>query len=115
MKIGVPENLENASLKINFNLEQVTKTQRGVEVQLYSLTLAVDGGGRSTPRPGCCTLGKKARYPLYKTVGESPGKVWTGAENLAATGNRSPERPAHSESLYRLSYREPLCVISQKS
>jgi hypothetical protein len=30
--------------------------------------------------------------------------VWTGAENLAPTGIRSPDRPACSESLYRLSY-----------
>jgi hypothetical protein len=33
--------------------------------------------------------------------------VWTGAENLAPTGIRSPDRPARSESLYRLSYRGP--------
>jgi hypothetical protein len=30
---------------------------------------------------------------------------WRGAENLAYTGIRSPDRPAHSQSLYRLSYR----------
>ena len=34
--------------------------------------------------------------------------VWTGAENLAPTGIRSPDPPAHSESLYRLSYPGPL-------
>ena len=28
--------------------------------------------------------------------------MWTGVENLACTGIRSPERPARSESLYRL-------------
>jgi hypothetical protein len=33
-----------------------------------------------------------------------PGLVWTGGEKLAFTGIRSPGRPAHSESLYRLSY-----------
>ena len=33
-----------------------------------------------------------------------PGPVWTGAENLASTGIRSPDLPARSESLYRLSY-----------
>ena len=32
---------------------------------------------------------------------------WTGAENLAPTGIRSPDRPARSESLYRLSYPGP--------
>jgi len=30
--------------------------------------------------------------------------VWTGAENLAPTGIRSPDRPARSKSLYRLRY-----------
>jgi hypothetical protein len=30
--------------------------------------------------------------------------VWTGAENLAPTGIRSPDRPASRQSLYRLSY-----------
>jgi hypothetical protein len=40
-----------------------------------------------------------------------PGPVWTGAENLAPTGIRSPDRPARSESLYRLSYPGPLPVI----
>ena len=30
-----------------------------------------------------------------------PGQVWTGAKNLAATGIRSPDRPARSKSLYR--------------
>ena len=33
-----------------------------------------------------------------------------GAENLAPTGIRSPDRPARSESLYRLSYRNPRIV-----
>jgi hypothetical protein len=33
--------------------------------------------------------------------------VWTGAENLVLTGIRSPDRPARSESLYRLSHRDP--------
>ena len=30
--------------------------------------------------------------------------IWTGAENLAPTSIRSPDRPARSLSLYRLSY-----------
>ena len=33
-----------------------------------------------------------------------PRQIWTGAENLAPTGIRSPDRPACSESLHRLSY-----------
>jgi hypothetical protein len=40
-------------------------------------------------------------------AGWAPGPVWAGAENLASTGIRSPDRPARSESLYRLSYPGP--------
>ena len=39
--------------------------------------------------------------------GWAPWPVWTGAENLALTGIRSPDRPACSESLYRLRYPGP--------
>ena len=37
-------------------------------------------------------------------AGWAPEPVWTGAENLAPTGIRSPDRPARSQSLYRLRY-----------
>jgi hypothetical protein len=37
----------------------------------------------------------------------APGSTWTGAGNLSPTGIRSPNRPTHSETLYRLSYRGP--------
>ena len=33
-----------------------------------------------------------------------PGPVWTGAENLAHTGIRYPDRPARSELLYGMRY-----------
>jgi hypothetical protein len=47
------------------------------------------------------------KYPvsIVKEAGWASGLIWTGAENLASTGIRSPDRPARSESLYRLSYR----------
>jgi hypothetical protein len=41
--------------------------------------------------------------PIVQEAGWAPGPVWTGAENLVPTGSRSPDRPARSESLYRLS------------
>ena len=34
----------------------------------------------------------------------TPGPVWIGADNLAATGIRSPALPSRTQSLYRLSY-----------
>ena len=54
----------------------------------------------------------KTRYPLCRRLGGPQGRVWTGAEKLAPTGIRSPDRPARSESLYRLKYLGPFtfCV-----
>jgi len=69
-----------------------------------SLTSALDGGGWSTPRLGRFTPGKD-RVPIVQEAGWASGPVWTGAENLAPIGIRSPDRPARNESLYRLSYR----------
>ena len=34
--------------------------------------------------------------PIVQEAGWAPGPVWTGAENLAPTGIRSPDRPALS-------------------
>ena len=55
-----------------------------------------------TPRP-LCTPGKDP-VPIVQEAGWAPGPVWTGAENLVPTGIRSPDRPAHSQSLYQLRY-----------
>jgi hypothetical protein len=41
--------------------------------------------------------------PIVQEAVWAPGSVWTGAENLAPTGIRSPDRPARSLSLYRQS------------
>ena len=80
---------------------------------MYSSTLpstsALDGGGWSTPSPGRFTPGKDP-VPIVQETGWAPGPVWTGAENLAPTGIRSPYRPARSESLYRLSYPGPFII-----
>jgi hypothetical protein len=44
-------------------------------------------------------------------AGWVPGLVWTGAENLASTGIRSPDLPACSKSLYHLQYPDYPVVI----
>ena len=41
-----------------------------------SLTLALDGGGWSTPRPSRFTLGKGTQYPLCRRLGGPQG--WSG-------------------------------------
>jgi hypothetical protein len=62
-----------------------------------------------TPRP-LFTPGKDP-VPIVQEAGWAPGPVWKGAENLAPpTGIQSPERPARSQSLHRLSY--PAHVLS---
>jgi hypothetical protein len=45
--------------------------------------------------------------PIVQEAGWAPGPVWTITENLAPAGIRSPDPPAHSDSLYRLSYSGP--------
>ena len=43
------------------------------------------------------------------------GPVWTGAENLATTGIRSPDCPARRQSLYRLSYPTHKLFVKSKN
>jgi len=63
------------------------------------------------PRPGLFTPGKDP-ISILQEAGWAPGPVWTGAENLIPTGIRSPDRPARSESQYRLSYPNWAAVVS---
>ena len=71
---------------------------------------ALRWGRWSAPRPGRFTPGKDP-VPIVQEAGGAPGPVWTGAEYLAPTGIRSPDRPARNESLYRLSYPGPLHIL----
>jgi hypothetical protein len=77
-----------------------------VQVYLYSvfyLGTRMGWGVSVTPRP-LSTPGKNP-VPILQAAGWAPGPFWTGTENLAPTGIRSPDRRAPSQSLYRLSYR----------
>ena len=47
---------------------------------------------------------RKDPVPIVQVAGWAPGLVWTGGENFSPTRIRSPDRPAHSQSLYRLRY-----------
>ena len=59
------------------------------------------GGQRNAPAalpPG------KTRYPLYRRLGGPQGRSGQVRKISSATGIRSPDCPARSQSLYRLSY-----------
>jgi len=53
-------------------------------------------------------VGGQPHAPAASTPGKDPvpivGPVWTGVENLAPTGIRSPDLPTHSQSLHQLRY-----------
>jgi len=67
------------------------------------MTAALEGGEWAAARPGRTLPQGKTRYPFYRRLGGPQG--WSGlAENLVITGIQSPDRPARSQSLYRLSY-----------
>jgi hypothetical protein len=53
----------------------------------------------------------KDPVPILQEAGWAPGPVWTGAENLAPTGIRSPDRQSRRQSLYRLNYRAHTNVL----
>jgi hypothetical protein len=61
------------------------------------------------PRP--LSTPEKNPVPIVQEAGWAPGPVWKSAENLAASGIRSPDRPARSKSLYRLSYPAHILAI----
>jgi len=65
---------------------------------------ALEGGEWSAARPGRTLPPGKTRYPFYRRLGVPQGRSGR-TENLVPTGIRSPDRPARSQSLYRLSYR----------
>ena len=78
---------------------QAVRPIGGVEVKLYSfMTTPLEGDEGSAPRPGPFIPGKEP-VPIVQEAGWAPGPVWTGAENLAPTGLRSPDSPARSQSL----------------
>jgi hypothetical protein len=89
--------------KANFTLQQATKAQRGEYryASTLSLTSVLVGVGGQRHAPAALSPGK-IRCPYE--AGWAPGLVWTATENLAHTGIRSPDPPARSKSLYRLSY-----------
>ena len=67
-----------------------------------SLTSALDGVGGQRYSPAALLPGK-TRYPLYRRLGGPQGWAERCGISRPPTGIRSPDRPARSELLYRLS------------
>jgi len=65
-------------------------------------------GWVSTSRTCRFTPGKATRYPLYRRLGGPQGQFGRVRKISPPTEIRSPDLPARSESLYRLSYPGPL-------
>ena len=103
--------LPNKKKKLKCTLVQALRLCTGRTARRGSRGIALpfhDHGTRGrwwvsvTPRP-LFTQGKD-KVPIVQKSGWAPEPVWTGAENFASTGIRSPDRPSHSQSLYRLRY-----------
>jgi hypothetical protein len=80
-----------------------------------SLTSALDwGGGRDGQRhvPAALPMGK-TQYPWCSRLVKSQDRSGRVRKISPPTGIRSPDRPALSKSLYRLSYRGPRALREQ--
>jgi hypothetical protein len=75
---------------------------RGIALLFHDHGTRRGWGVSVTPRP-LFSPGKDP-VPIVQEAGWVPGPVWTGAENLAPIGIRSPHRQARSQSIYRLRY-----------
>ena len=95
------------SSKVKFTLEQATKAQRwirGIALLLIEPRCYMGvGGQRHAP---AALPPRRTRYPLYRRLGGAQGFL-DGCGKSRPSGIRSPDRPARSESLYRLRCRDP--------
>jgi len=83
------------------------------------MTTALEGGEWSVARPGRTFPPGKDPVSIVQEAGWATGPVWTGGK-CRPHRDSIPDRPAHSQSLYRLSYPahcwyKKLWLISQES
>ena len=94
-------------VNVNFTIEQATKKQRdsrGIDL-LLSFNWALDG------------VGGKRHAPVTLPPVKNPGTHKAGQDGCGqppTTGIRSPDRRAHSESLYLPSYPGPVAKEGKK-
>jgi len=96
---------------LGFNLSQATKAlreSRGIALFYFYRGTRRGWGVSITPRPHLTP--SKDPVPIVQEAEWASGPVWTGAENLAPYGIRSPDRPSRRQSLYRLRYPAHLSV-----
>ena len=67
------------------------------------MTAALEGGERSAAYPGRTLPPGKNPVPILQEDGWAPGPVWMVRKSRSHR-DLIPDRPAHSQSLYRLSY-----------
>ena len=67
---------------------------RGIALPFHDHGTRRGWGVSVMPRP--LFTPEKEPVPIVQEAGWAPGPVWTGAENLAPTGIRSPDRPDRS-------------------
>jgi len=75
---------------------------RGITLLFYR-TSALDGVGGSQPHTPAASTPRKDPIPIVQETGWAPGPVWTGGK-FRPHRDSIPDRPALSQSLYRLSY-----------
>ena len=86
-----------------FTLELATKAKTGEEYSsTLSLASVLEGAGGQRHALAALPPGK-TRYPLYRRLGGPQGRSGRVRKISPPTGIRSQDRPARSESLYRLS------------
>jgi hypothetical protein len=79
------------------------------------MTTALEGGEESVSRPSRSLPTGKTRYPLYRRLGGPQGRSGQVRKISPSTGIRSPDRPARSQSLYRIRYLTHLQVVYQSN
>jgi len=73
-----------------------------------------EGGGDQRHTLVALPMGKASRYQFYRRVGELQGRYGGVRKTSLPTGIRSPDRPARSDSLYRLSCPGPHKTVNKK-
>ena len=81
---------------------RTARRSRGIAIPFHDHGTRSGRGVSVTPRQ--LFTPRKDPVPILQEAGWATGSVWIGAENLAPTGIRSPDRPSRNQSLYLLRY-----------